>query len=50
MANEGYISGLYSIGDMQLYVSNGTGLWSGFPLRLGKPSEITEIVLHAQTK
>ena len=49
MANEGYISGLYSIGDMQLYVSNGTGLWSGFPLRLGKPSEITEIVLHAPT-
>ena len=47
MANEGYISGLYRIGDMQLYVSNGTGLWSGFPLRLGKPSEITEIVLHA---
>lgn len=49
MANEGYISGLYPIGDMQLYVSNGTGLWSGFPLRLGKPSEITEIVLHAPT-
>lgn len=47
MANEGYVSGLYTIGDMQLYVSNGTGLWSGFPLRIGKPSEITEFVLHA---
>lgn len=46
IANDGYVSGLYRIGDMQLYVSNGTGLWNGFPIRLGKPSEITEIVLH----
>jgi predicted MPP superfamily phosphohydrolase len=32
---------------MQLYVSNGAGLWSGFPIRLGCPSEITLIVLRA---
>lgn len=50
MANDGYVSGLYQIGDMSLYVSNGTGLWNGFPLRLGKPSEITEITLHATNR
>ena len=46
MANEGYVSGFYQVGDMQLYVSNGAGLWAGFPLRLGRPSEITHITLH----
>lgn len=45
--NEGFVSGLYDAGDMKLYVSNGTGLWNGFPIRLGRPAEITEIVLHA---
>lgn len=50
MANDGYVSGLYRVGDMQLYVSNGTGLWNGFPVRLGKPSEITEIVLHTPAR
>lgn len=49
-ANDGYVSGLYRIGKMQLYVSNGTGLWGGFPIRLGKPSEITEFVLHSPAK
>jgi len=47
MANEGFVSGLYQVGTMQLYVSNGAGLWAGFPIRLGVPSEITEIVLRA---
>ena len=46
-ANDGLVSGRYTIGDMQLYVSNGTGLWNGFPLRLGRPAEITQIVLRA---
>ncbi len=46
-ANEGFVSGLYHVGDMQLYVSNGAGLWNGFPIRLGRPSEITHIVLRA---
>ena len=46
-ANEGYVSGMYQVGAMQLYVSNGAGLWNGFPIRLGRPSEITRIVLRA---
>lgn len=39
--NSGFVSGLYTVGTMALYVSNGTGLWPGFALRLGRPSEIT---------
>lgn len=46
-ANDGFVSGLYAVGKMQLYVSNGTGLWNGFPLRLGVPSEITEFILRS---
>ncbi|HET7269270.1 MAG TPA: metallophosphoesterase [Oleiagrimonas sp.] len=46
-ANNGFVSGLYRIGAMRLYVSNGTGIWAGLPLRLGRPSEITQIILHA---
>jgi len=38
---------MYQVGNMQLYVSNGAGLWPGFPIRLGRPSEITQIVLRA---
>lgn len=45
--NGGFISGLYQVDRMQLYVSNGAGLWGGFPLRLGIPSEITQIVLRS---
>ena len=48
-ANGGYVSGLYAIDDMQLFVSHGAGLWNGFPLRLARPSEITEIILRAET-
>ena len=47
-ANNGFISGIYEIDDMQLYVSKGTGLWSGFPVRIGVPSEITEITLRTR--
>ncbi|NVL43670.1 hypothetical protein F2S74_17200, partial [Pseudomonas syringae pv. actinidiae] len=46
-ANQGFVSGSYDIGNMRLYVSNGTGLWNGFPVRLGVPSEITEITLRS---
>ncbi len=46
-ANGGFVSGLYRVGDMRLYVSNGTGLWAGLAIRLGRPSEITRITLHA---
>jgi predicted MPP superfamily phosphohydrolase len=27
-------------------VNNGTGLWPGFALRLGRPSELTRITLR----
>ena len=44
--NGGFVSGAYQVGDMTLYVSNGTGLWPGFALRLGRPSELTRITLR----
>lgn len=45
--NKGYLRGLYEIGDIRLYISTGTALWSGFPLRLGVPSEIPLITLRS---
>lgn len=45
-ANGGFVSGVYRVRDMTLYVSNGTGLWPGFALRLGRPSEMTRFTLH----
>lgn len=47
--NEGFLRGLYAVGDMRLYVSPGVGLWTGFPVRLGVPAEIARIVLRVQT-
>ncbi|WP_343527552.1 metallophosphoesterase [Sphingomonas sp.] len=44
--NAGFVSGRYAVGSMTLYVSNGTGLWPGFALRLGVPSEITRFTLR----
>lgn len=46
-ANAGFVSGRYDVNGMQLYVSNGAGLWAGFPYRLGRPAEITRITLRA---
>lgn len=45
--NGGFSSGLYQVGDMLLYVSNGAGIWSGFPIRLGHPAEISFLTLKA---
>jgi predicted MPP superfamily phosphohydrolase len=45
-ANNGYVSGRYDIDGMTLYVNNGTALWPGFALRLGRPSELTRITLR----
>ena len=45
--NEGFVSGLYDVDGMHLYVSNGTALWPGFALRLGVPSELTRITLRS---
>jgi predicted MPP superfamily phosphohydrolase len=46
-ANNGFVSGWYDVDGMQLYVSNGTALWPGFALRLGRPSELTVFTLRA---
>jgi predicted MPP superfamily phosphohydrolase len=48
--NGGLVQGLYNFNGTALYVSPGTGLWSGFSCRLGVPSEITRIVLRAPDK
>jgi len=45
--NDGFVSGKYDCGRLQLYVSPGTGIWGGFSCRLGVPSEITRIILRA---
>ncbi|OFC70396.1 metallophosphoesterase [Alteromonas confluentis] len=46
-ANNGFVRGLYDVGNMKLYVNAGTGIWTGFPFRLGVPPEITVITLRA---
>ena len=45
-ANGGFVSGRYEVDGMTLYVSNGAGLWAGFPARIGVPSEITLFTLR----
>ena len=45
-ANNGFVSGRYQVGAMTLYVNNGTAIWPGFALRLGRPSELTRITLR----
>ncbi len=47
-ANNGFVSGRYEVDGMTLYLNNGTALWPGFALRLGKPSELTRITLRAR--
>ncbi len=44
--NEGYVSGGYQVGTMVLYVSDGTCIWNGFPVRIGVPSEIGLLRLY----
>ncbi|WP_265500462.1 metallophosphoesterase [Paracoccus beibuensis] len=44
--NGGFVSGLYKIGNMRLYVSNGTGHTPGFAFRFGVPPEMTVVVLR----
>lgn len=43
--NKGRYSGEYEVGGMKLFISNGTGIWNGFPLRLGHRSEIVLLTL-----
>ncbi|MGY0504305.1 metallophosphoesterase [Luteimonas sp. e5] len=47
--NAGFVSGLYRVGGGTLYVSNGAGLWPGYAIRIGRPAEITEIILRSTT-
>ena len=44
--NGGFAAGRYRIGPLQLYVNRGSGIWNGFPVRLGVPAEITLLSLH----
>ena len=48
LLNFGFVSGRYQVGKMRLYVSRGTSLWKGFPVRLGVPAEITCITLRRE--
>jgi predicted MPP superfamily phosphohydrolase len=46
LGNAGFVSGHYAVDGMALYVNNGTGIWPGFAMRLGRPSELTRITLR----
>ena len=50
LANAGFVSGRYDVDGMTLYVNNGTALWPGFALRLGRPSELTRVTLRARPR
>ena len=43
--NSGFVQGIYNVEGMRLYVHAGSGLWAGFPFRLGVPSEIAILTL-----
>ena len=47
LANHGYVSGMYGTPEHRLYVSNGTGIWAGFPCRVLVPAEITLFTLRS---
>ena len=44
--NDGFVSGWYEVNKMKLYVSDGTGIWGGMPVRFGTTAEITLITLQ----
>jgi uncharacterized protein len=48
LGNDGFVSGLYAVDGMALYVNNGTGRWPGFAMRLGRPCELTRITLRRE--
>ena len=51
LLNHGFVSGEYRVEgekEMRLYVSRGTSLWKGFPVRLGVPAEITCLTLRGK--
>ena len=42
---KGFGWGTHRVGKMFLVISNGIGMWSGFPVRLGRPAEILLVTL-----
>ena len=44
--NEGHSEGLYQEHGLTLFVTPGAGQWVGFPLRMGVPSEVSELILR----
>jgi len=44
--NAGFVPGSRDVDGMTLYVTNGTGIWPSFALRLRRPSELTRITLR----
>lgn len=48
--NGGFVSGIYRVDGSWLAVSNGAGIWSGFPVRLGRPAEIPLLILRSPEK
>lgn len=50
LANGGFATGVHKVGKTVLYVSNGSGIWNGFPVRLGRNSEITLLRLKRSGK
>jgi predicted MPP superfamily phosphohydrolase len=43
--NKGLVFGTHDVGNMKLHISNGTGIWNGFPIRLGHRAEICVLTL-----
>ncbi len=46
--NHFMVSGEYQRNGMKIFVSNGSGIWSGFPVRLGRPAEIALLRLRCK--
>jgi len=46
--NLGMYSGEYEVDGTRVFISNGTGIWNGFPLRLGHRSEIVLLTLKKE--
>ena len=45
LLNNDFVRGWYTLKQTHLFVHSGSGLWNGFPIRLGVPSEIALITL-----
>ena len=48
--NLGMVSGKYDYQGMNVFISNGCGIWSGFPVRLGRDSEIVLLRLYREIR